>query len=73
LSSDELLKKIGELTVERDFLAARAVSLELSVRRGMIVRDHDKLPVRRQSGLLQLCRSTVLLRAHGPSLSAIWR
>ncbi|MBA2788513.1 IS3 family transposase [Mycobacterium canettii] len=54
----ELHAKIGELTMERDFLGSRARALGPQVRRAMIDRD-DRLPVTSQCELLDVARSTV--------------
>ncbi|WP_426751377.1 IS3 family transposase [Myxococcus sp. Y35] len=54
---DELLRKIGELTVERDFLARGLQRSPLSERRAMVQPGLDTLSVRKQCDLLQVSRS----------------
>ncbi|HWX33131.1 MAG TPA: IS3 family transposase [Steroidobacteraceae bacterium] len=54
----ELHEKIGELTVERDFLGRRAREIPRPERQAMIDRG-AKVPVKRQAELLDLSRSSV--------------
>jgi putative transposase len=54
----EYAKKVGQLTLERDFLEGKLVSsVSSSDRRGMIETGHD-LPIVRQCELLHITRST---------------
>ena len=54
----ELLQKIGELTVERDFFIARARSIEVKQRRTMVEPDIG-ISMRRQCELLGVNRSSL--------------
>nr|WP_156962612.1 IS3 family transposase [Salinisphaera hydrothermalis] len=58
----ELHAKIGELSMERDFLERGARALPRQARRVMIAADHA-LPIVRQCQLLDIARSTVYYRA----------
>ena len=60
----ELLRKIGELTVERDFFVQRARSIEAVKRRAM-VDSHASISVRRQCELMVVSCSG-LERSHRP-------
>ena len=53
---DVYAKKVGELTLEKDFLEGKLVSLALSTRKSMIDVEH-KLSMVRQCKLLQIDRS----------------
>ena len=53
---DVYAKKVGELTLEKDFLEEKLVSLALSTRKSMIDVEH-KLSMVRQCKLLQIDRS----------------
>ena len=55
---DEYAKKVGQLTLERDFLEGKLRSLELSDRREMIDSEHS-LSVSKQSSLLNVPRSSL--------------
>ena len=55
----KLYAKIGQLTVERDFLAKRPGSMSVPDRRAMVERPGEDLSVRRQCALLNLARSGV--------------
>ena len=63
----DLHAKIGELTVERDFLATRAQVVSREERRGMIKPGHPKLSLSRQCRLLRVSRSSVYHRPKGES------
>jgi putative transposase len=54
---EELLKKIGELTVERDFFVQRARASGLKQRRAMLERERPELSIRRQCELMAVSRS----------------
>ena len=57
---EELYAKIGELTVERDFLAREVRKMTAPDRRaGLVDRDHAKLSIRKQCSLLSIARSGV--------------
>jgi putative transposase len=51
-------KKVGELTIEKEFLVGKLKSLELSDRKSMIDSEH-KLSVLKQSNLLGVARSSL--------------
>ena len=53
---DNYAKKVGELTLEKDFLEGKLVSLALSTRKSMVDVEH-KLSMVRQCKLLQINRS----------------
>ena len=53
---DDYAKKVGELTLEKDFLEGKLVSLALSTRKSMVDVEH-KLSMVRQCKLLQINRS----------------
>ncbi len=55
----KLYTKIGQLTVERDFLARRPWAMSVPERRAMVERPGETLSVRRQCALLNLARSGV--------------
>ncbi|WP_428841287.1 IS3 family transposase [Bradyrhizobium barranii] len=55
----KLYTKIGQLTVERDFLAKKARAMSIPERRAMVERPSENLSVRRQCALLNLARSGV--------------
>ncbi|MFA6168955.1 MAG: IS3 family transposase [Gemmatimonadaceae bacterium] len=59
---DELLKKIGELTVERDFLSRGPRAAPLRTRRAM-VEPSPNLSIRRQCELVGVSRSGVYYKA----------
>ncbi|WP_353221535.1 IS3 family transposase [Salinisphaera sp. C84B14] len=65
---DSLHAKIGELSMENDFLGARARALRPEARRAMIGRDHT-LPITRQCRVLGVARSTAYYR-HKPVSNA---
>jgi HTH-like domain len=58
---EELYAKIGQLTVERDFLSniQEVRTMSKPDREAMLDRDHAALSIRRQCQLLSLCRSGV--------------
>ncbi|MBN1204868.1 MAG: IS3 family transposase [Myxococcaceae bacterium] len=56
---DELLRKIGGLIIERDFLARGLPRSRLSERRAMVQPEHEELSVRKQCALLHLARSNL--------------
>ncbi len=55
---EEYAKKVGQLTLERDFLEGKLKSLELSDRKLMIDSEH-KLSIAKQSLLLDVPRSSL--------------
>ncbi|WP_409997275.1 IS3 family transposase [Bradyrhizobium cosmicum] len=55
----KLYTKIGQLTVERDFLGQEARAMSVPERRAMVERSGENLSVRRQCALLNLARSGV--------------
>ncbi|WP_375167469.1 IS3 family transposase [Bradyrhizobium sp. CCGUVB4N] len=59
LEVEKLHAKIGQLTVERDFLARRSGKMSAPDRRGLLQRDHAGLSIRRQCQLLSVARSSV--------------
>ncbi|WP_408005588.1 IS3 family transposase [Salibaculum griseiflavum] len=63
---DKLHSKIGQLVVERDFLANGLGSAARDARQEMVSKDHE-LSQRRQCALLQLSRSTLYYRPKGES------
>ncbi|MFL9827666.1 IS3 family transposase [Rhodoplanes sp. SY1] len=56
---DDLYAKIGQLTVERDFLVRRSGKMSAADRREMLDRSDETLSVRRQCALLGVARSSV--------------
>nr|WP_296430358.1 IS3 family transposase [Roseovarius sp. BRH_c41] len=63
---EKLHSKIGQLVVERDFLANASVQPARDARQKMVSKDHE-LSQRRQCALLQLSRSTLYYRPKGES------
>ncbi|MDE0032471.1 MAG: IS3 family transposase [Deltaproteobacteria bacterium] len=63
----DLHAKIGELTVERDFLAKGLKVVSGEERRAMIKPGHPKLSLSRQCRLLRVSRSSVYHRPKGES------
>ena len=65
----ELYAKIGELTVEKDFLSKVCLARSLSVkaRRATIEPKHPRLSIRRQCRLMSLNRSTLYYEPKGES------
>ncbi|WP_434551788.1 IS3 family transposase [Salinisphaera hydrothermalis] len=63
---DALHAKIGELSMENDFLERGLARFGPEARRAMIDRDHD-LPVTRQCAILGVARSTVYYRCRSIS------
>ncbi|MEN8873743.1 MAG: IS3 family transposase [Pacificibacter sp.] len=63
---DKLHSKIGQLVVERDFLADASQQFARDARQKMVSRDH-KLSMRKQCELLQLSRSRLYYRPVGES------
>ncbi|WP_226892492.1 IS3 family transposase [Phycobacter azelaicus] len=63
---EKLHSKIGQLVVERDFLANGLGSTARDARQKMVSKDHE-LSQRRQCRLLQLSRSTLYYRPKGES------
>ena len=55
----KLYAKIGQLTVERDFLAQEARTMSAPSRRAMVERPGKDLSVRRQCALVGVARSGV--------------
>lgn len=55
---DRYSKKVGELTIEKEFLEGKLKSLELSDRKTMIDSEH-KLSILKQTKLLQVARSSL--------------
>src|SRR6202030_3162993 len=55
----KLYAKMGQLTVERDFLGKEAMAMRAPDRRAMVERPGKDLAVRRQCTLLNLARSGV--------------
>ena len=51
--------KIGELTVERDFLGTRAHAMSRNVRKAMIEPGHAELSLSRQCRLVAISRSSL--------------
>ena len=54
----EYAKKVGELTMEKEFLEGKLKSLALSDRKCMIDAKHT-LPISKQAELLSVARSTI--------------
>ncbi len=65
LEVEKLHAKIGQLTVERDFLAREVRKMSAPDRRGLLQRDHENLSIRRQCQLLSVARSSVSAAAAG--------
>ncbi|TRD14341.1 IS3 family transposase [Palleronia caenipelagi] len=63
---DKLHSKIGQLVVERDFLAEASHQLPRDARQKMVSRDH-KLSLRKQCELLRLSRSRLYYQPVGES------
>nr|WP_157063847.1 IS3 family transposase [Phaeobacter sp. 11ANDIMAR09] len=63
---EKLHSKIGQLVVERDFLATGLASTARDARQKMVSKDH-KLSVRRQCKLLTLARSNLYYQPKGES------
>ncbi|NHQ75999.1 IS3 family transposase [Roseovarius gahaiensis] len=63
---EKLHSKIGQLVVERDFLANASVQPARDARQKMVSKDHE-LSQRRQCTLLQLSRSTLYYQPKGES------
>ncbi|MCP4606744.1 MAG: IS3 family transposase [Proteobacteria bacterium] len=61
----ELHAKIGELTVERDFLGQSLQALSHARRKVMVEPGHSRLSIVRQCALLSISRSTCYYRAKG--------
>ena len=60
-----LYQEIGQLKVERDFLAERVRSMSPGRRRKMVDREHPSLPIVRQCALLGVSRSSLYYRGQG--------
>ncbi|WP_245815234.1 IS3 family transposase [Shimia gijangensis] len=63
---DKLHSKIGQLVVERDFLADASQQFARNARQKMVSKDH-KLSMRRQCALLMLSRSNLYYEPKGES------
>ncbi|WP_370671626.1 IS3 family transposase [Nitratireductor aquibiodomus] len=63
----KLHAKIGQLVVERDFLAKAFRSLSLDRRRMMIDPDHERLSIRRQCELVSISRASFYRQPTGES------
>ena len=68
----KLYAKIGQLTVERDFLAEEARAMSAPNRRAMVERPGNDLSVRRQCVLFESTRSGVYRSKPSPERT-IWR
>jgi putative transposase len=64
---DELYRQIGQLTVERDFLAKRSAQLGLPRRKALVEPGHPQLSLVRQCQLLGVSRSSLYYQPVGPS------
>ncbi|MFQ6031227.1 MAG: IS3 family transposase [Dehalococcoidia bacterium] len=62
-----LYQEIGQLKVERDFLADRSGPMSRERRREMVDRQHPALSTVRQCTLLDISRSSLYYRPKGPS------
>ena len=62
-----LYQQIGQLKVERDFLAERSRSMSRERRREMVDREHPVLSTLRQCALMGISRSSVYYRPRAPS------
>ncbi|NQX72306.1 MAG: IS3 family transposase [Epibacterium sp.] len=67
---DKLHSKIGQLVVERDFLAEASHQLPRDARQKMVSREH-KLSLRKQCELLQLSRSRLYYQPVGESTETL--
>ncbi|WP_425248222.1 IS3 family transposase [Desulfonatronum thiosulfatophilum] len=67
----ELHAKIGQLTVERDFLAKGLRALSQARRKGMVEVDHPRLSIVRQCALLGTCRSAYYYQPKGESAASL--
>ena len=63
----ELYRQIGQLKVERDFLASRSAQAGIGSRQALVVRDHLQLSIARQCQLLGVSRSGFYYQPQGPS------
>ncbi|URD48292.1 IS3 family transposase (plasmid) [Chroococcidiopsis sp. CCNUC1] len=63
---DELYRQIGQLKVERDFLAIRS-AIGVEERKTLVVTDHPQLSIVRQCQLLGIARSSFYYQPQAPS------